>query len=266
VDLVRGPLLEALLSRIDALANQVDIGADAAGVALLASLLSALSAPAFAERMAHVRASVVVPLLEPLPDGRRVATVGELASAEGDAACYASSRSPLTRALAARGVLVVPGPPLLAAMAPLLEGLTLAPAAASWVLASTEGVAPHPQDAALLAEVVRVLAATGRSVGRVRLATFEGTYAERRHLVTSANDATVVLRARDVLAEPRWSPTSVLLLHVEDAMVRLARRKAKTDPALAGQLLVRALLLADGALAKDDVDRLLTAAAEPRHG
>jgi hypothetical protein len=72
--------------------------------------------------------------------------------------------------------------------------------------------------------------------------------------------------ARVQVENNAWTKTATLFLDVDDAIVRLARRRAKTDVLVAGHLLVRAVLLLEGALHARDVDRLLEAAGDRAHG
>ena len=62
--------------------------------------------------------------------------------------------------------------------------------------------------------------------------------------------------------KPKWGRDAVVHLNVEDAGVRLARRRARSEPHVAAHLLLRALLVADGPLSAKLVDRLLEAALE----
>jgi hypothetical protein len=151
-------------------------------------------------------------------------------------------------------------------------------AATSWVYATTEDVSEHPEDEALLAGVKRLLSRTGREAARAVLARYEGGAATgpqyrvaKQHrfgeaMRGGARDTVDAVLARVEVNETPWSKTSTLFLDVEDAVVRLARRRAKSDPLVAAHLLVRAVLLTEGALQARDVDRLLEGAGGPTDG
>jgi hypothetical protein len=257
--LVRGPLWEALEARVASAAEDVAGAADVARVALLASLYEAAATPAF-ERKTHW--TVLVPLVDP-HEGRRVVTIRALLESSADAIVTADDSSALTRALAANGTMVVRAAARMPSLRPLIGSLPFVDAGATFTYATNEGVTEHPEDDALLGETARLLARTGRSIGRAVLARFEGGPATgARHRVAKTDAKSAVLGHVQHDETPPWSKRSMLFLDVDDAFVRLARRRAKTEPRVAAQLLVRAVLLLEGAIEPRDVDRLLLAAGE----
>jgi molecular chaperone HtpG len=265
--LARGPLWDALAARIAEAAAAVASAPDAERIGMLDRLYDAALSSVFTAKSS---AQITVPLLEP-NDGKKLTTLRTLLEESPAGIETAHESSALTRALAAKGTLVVRS----AALMPSLRGLALNrpvfDASTSWVYATTEDVAEHAEDEALLAEVKRLLARTGRMLGRAVLARYEGGGATgpqyRVHETsTKGGDGIEAMIARVQENETAWSRTSVLFLDVDDAVVRLARRRAKSDALVAGQLLVRAVLLTEGALKARDVDRLLEAAGDRTHG
>lgn len=256
--LVRGALWQELAERIAAAAHDVATAPDATRVNQLDALYAAAVAPAF-QRATYD--DLVVPLVE-LHEGKRATTIGAVLAAKPAVIETAHESSALTRALAADGALVVRSAALMRSLAPLLQNRPILDANMSWVHATTEGVAEHSEDEALLAEVKRLLTRTGRALAHAVLARYEGGAALGPQY--RVGKRRVLARVRE--SETPWSKGSTLFLDVEDAVVRLARRRAKAEPLVAAHLLVRAVLLTEGALQGRDVDRLLEAAGERPRG
>jgi hypothetical protein len=260
--LVRGPLWKALAERIALAAEEVATAPDATRVNALEMLYQAASAAGFVRTDYD---DIVVPLVD--AHGRRpVATTAEVIESSTAVIETAHESSALTRALVANGTLVVRSAALMPSLRALLRNRPIHDASTSWVYATTADVAEHPEDEPLLAEVKRLLSRTGRDVARVVLARYEGgaaTGPQYRVGKTKKGDA-VLARVQE--NETPWSKSSTLFLDVDDAVVRLARRRAKTDAFVAAHLLVRAVLLTEGALVARDVDRLLRAAGDRADG
>lgn len=256
--LVRGPLWKALAERIEAAAMDVATAPDGARVAALDRLYEGAAAPAFTGRNNE---EIIVPLVEP-KDGRPMTTLRALLDASPAIIETAHDSSSVTRALAADGALIVRSAALMPALRTLALNRPIHDTATSWVYATSEGVPEHPEDETLLAEVKRLLARTGRPLSRAVLARYEGGAATGPQYRVGKSE----VLARVQVNETPWSKTSTLFLDVDDAVVRLARRRAKNKPLVAGHLLVRAVLLSEGALQPRDVDRLLEAAGDRANG
>lgn len=263
--LVRGPLWKALCQRIGSAAMDVATAPDAVRLETLDALYASAASPAFTSRDLD---EIVVPLLE-ARDGKRITTLRELLDVAPSVIETAHDSTGLTRALAANGTPILRSAVLLPSLRLLAPERPIQDATSSWVYATTADVDEHPADETLLAEVKRLLSRIGRDIGRVVLARYEGKAATgpRYRIGKTRRGATVdAVISRVHENETSWTKTSTLFLDIEDAVVRLARRRAKTDPFVAGHLLVRAVLLAQGALAAKDVDRLLEAAGDRAHG
>jgi hypothetical protein len=125
------------------------------------------------------------------------------------------------------------------------------------VAAATE---QREEDVALGRELVRLLEAAGRPVARVLHATFEGASHDSPCRVVK-NAQLVALTSPDAALARPWGPRATLFLNVDHTHVRLARRRAKSDLHVAAQLLVRTIVVAEGALTAKIVDRLLASAS-----
>ena len=116
------------------------------------------------------------------------------------------------------------------------------------------------------ATAARVLAAAGREIASVRLATFRGVLQGAMLRVVRFEDRVAAERALTALTNVAeagplpWGDSAALFVNADHDIVRLARRHARRDPTLAAQLLGRALLLTEGPLEKRVVDHLLDAA------
>lgn len=191
---------------------------------------------------------LAVPLLAPVA-GRSTRLVKGL----GEPVWTATERTPLVDALAERGIPVVA-----ASVAQGDLGIVVA-ADATWSLVRCHEL--EPGDEALLRDVRQLLGELGIRAGSAVIAVYSGNKPVRGfRRVTASVLADGVLRAESVSDEPTGR-SAVLVLDAEDAAVRLARRRARTDPALAAQLLARAFLLRAGPLEPASVDRLLELAA-----
>lgn len=213
----------------------------------------------FVLALAPVRSAsrILVPLVDPIQAQRTLplSTVARLSSGE---LLFAAEPNAATRSLAASGTPVVRW---LECM-PLLRGFD-----DDWRASEVDRViaysSPEPErhsgDDALEAELLALLRTIGLTAAAVQLARFEGAARDAPYRV--AADRVSAVRA-EKLGKPSWGASAVVHLNVEDAGVRLARRRARTDPRIASHLLCRALLVADGPLSAKTVDRLLEAALE----
>ncbi|MBX3190947.1 MAG: ATP-binding protein [Labilithrix sp.] len=249
--LVRGALARELLARVDQAATEALTGSCAS----YAALLDAALAPGFAHAGARSPALVAAAPLVDEVDGARVMALADVRSASPVRVLVADDRGPITVALAARGQPVVRH----AALTPLLVRIFGSDSVreASRALAYARADAKtRPNQATFLEALATLLRAAGRSIGRVRVASFHGLASEERCRVTPflADDA---LGAPAPAHEQPWGTASTLFLNASDAMVRLALRRAKTDAKIAAHLMCRAILLAEGPLAEKQVDALL---------
>ena len=117
----------------------------------------------------------------------------------------------------------------------------------------------HEGDDKLLAALLALFQKVDRAASAVQLARFAGAASNAAYRVTTRREAAI--RA-EVAAKNPWGSSAIVNLNVEDAGVRLARRRARTEPVVAAHLLLRALLVAEGPLPPKLVDRLLEAALE----
>jgi len=253
--LVVGPLAAELGARIAEAAIEA---ASAPSCERYAALLGAyLTLPGLGNAEA-----LVLPLLEPL-GGATTMLLGEATHGErtpsGDRVLFADATTPLTRAVAATGRAVVRH----LTLAHLLRGALgdgTEPADVESVFAYAHESADHAGDGAMLAELARLLSAAGRKVARARVASFHGSSKDSPYRVVKTAEDAALLDPTTALRR-RWGTEATLFLNVEHATVRLARRRAKTEIALAAQLLCRTILLDEGPLDAKVVDRLLDAAA-----
>jgi molecular chaperone HtpG len=255
--LVTGPLAVELEARIAEAAVEA---ASAPTCERYAALLAAhLTLPNVGNA-----AALALPLLEPL-DGATTILLGEATHGErtpsGDPLLFADTSTPLTRAVAATGRAIVRHMVLAAVLRGAL-GDDTEPAYVDSTFAYARETQDHAEDEALLDELTRLLSAAGRTVARARIATFHGSSKDSSCRVTRTSENEALLVAGAAL-ERRWAKDATIFLNVEHATVRLARRRAKTDVAVAAQLLCRTILLDEGPLAAKVVDRLLEAAALP---
>lgn len=244
--IVEGSLWYTLRQRLLAAAENAATG-DAAAYA---ALLEAALVPAFAKKLPTIAA----PLVDPI-EGCCTMELRTLLS-HGDPVLVSDESTPLSRAIAATGRPVLRGMQL----APLLRRVMAGGAiAAESAFAFATAAPARDEDRALLGELERLLRAAGRNLEIARLALFEGASADVACRVVRTSHDSVLSSPEDAL-ERRWGGSATLFLNVGHATVRLARRRAKSDVAVAAHLLCRSILLAEGALAAKVVDRLLHAA------
>jgi molecular chaperone HtpG len=243
-ELVEGNLCAELYRRIAERAEKSHASAD------YVPFVEAASVSVFRR---HAK-KLVVPLLDPI--GKQNAmTVKELVSASEGTILVWHSSTRLTHALAKTGRPVVRGVECLPVLRQFVSGVDVEEVNAHIAYA---GPAPdrHPNDDELEAALLALLQKVGREARAVQMAVFEGA---------GQNDAFRVAEGRESVLQHeetprrRWDENAVVHLNVEDAGVRLARRRAKTELAIAAHLLVRALLLSEGPLPAKLVDRLLEA-------
>ncbi|MBX3232306.1 MAG: ATP-binding protein [Labilithrix sp.] len=243
--MARGPLADALVARIAEAAAAAEAPAD------YVPFLEALVMPAFARR----RREVVVPLTDPIRGARTIAS-GALGDRQ---VLVAAEPSAITHALARRGHPVVRW----VEVAPLLRVFTGEVHDVALAIARAAPIAtPHPEDAALERAMLRLLGALDRRAAKVWIASFEGALAQQSMRVVAEAEREESVVAVAVAEKRAWGKGARVYLNVEDPAVRLARRRAKTEPAIAAHLLCRALLVAEGPLPSKLVDRLLEAALE----
>jgi hypothetical protein len=163
----------------------------------------------------------------------------------------ADESTPLTRELARNGRPVVRH----LALKPYIGmhvGDIVREATDVFAVATAEGV---EQDEALAAEIVKLLRAANRDLGRVRFAAFDGVgKSDRCRLVDTDRDIGVVSEVGF-----RWSPRATLFLNVAHPLVRAARTRAASNVHLAAHVMCRATILEAGPLTKGEVETLLEA-------
>ena len=257
-EIVAGPLIEELYRQLAQAAEEAAAG----GCERYAALLEAALAPTIRKR------TEIVPLpLASAMNGKWTMPLADVLHARSPIGrkmlLVADESAPLTLALAGIGRPVVRH----LALAPLLRRLTTVPVlAAGHGCAFVAAIEASADDDALCAELARLLAAAGREVAAVRLATFTGVLqGSILRLIACDDDETATsallgLSTVDGAGELQWGSACALFVNADHDLVRLARRHARSDRALAAQLLVRALLLAEGPLEKHMVDHLLDAA------
>lgn len=257
-EIVTGPLIEELYRQLAQAAEEAASG----GCERYAALLEAALAPTIRERTE----TVPVPLASPI-HGRSTMPLDAVLRARSPIGrkmlLVAEESEPLTLALAGVGRPVIRH----LALAPLLRRLTPLPVlVAGHGCAFVAAIETSAEDAALCAELARLLEAADRAVAAVRLAAFTGVLQGAiLRLIACEDRATAAsaltgLSTVDGAGQVQWGSARALFLNADHDLVRLARRHAKSDRALAAQLLVRALLLAEGPLEKHVVDDLLDAA------
>ena len=247
VDLVASTLAPELARAIHAAAERA-----LEEPARLAALLAAASRPplALAAKRVHV------PLTGPF-EGKRTIALHRL----DDGAAIATAADALTEALGAAGHPVVHAVhprlgELLAAFGARLEW-----AHTAWVTIAPRAV-ERDSDRALCAALEAALRAVGVRLDEACLGQRVGARPPCTAFALSREDTCVLRRAGDAKS---WLRRNVgrLVLPDDLPMVLLARRKAESDPRLAGQLLARLLWLeARGPLDEDANDALLALGAK----
>lgn len=250
---VRKLVEKELWSELQARIAEAALEATTAGCERYATLLSAVLAPPFESN----RKWAVAPLVDPLGT-EAVKTLNALRKAPGPM-LIADASTPLTRALAKAGQPVVRHV-VLSALVRQITHLPITEADRAFAFASA--LAPHDegQDLAFVSELTRLLCAAGRNVARTRLASFDGIAKDSSCRVVDT-EATSAFTLADQAMERPWGDSATLFLNADHATIRLARRRAKTDAAVAAHLVCRAILIAEGPLDAKVVDRLLEAAA-----
>jgi hypothetical protein len=260
-EIVDGPLLQALHQALAEAAAEAATG----GCERYAALLEAALVPAYREYADQV----YVPLVDPF-DGETTMKLSALRRVRSAFArktlLVAEASSALTLALAASGQPVVRHhtlAPRLRRIVSVKESVLVAEDACAFAWA----VEARDEDAQLCQELARLLETAGRGVECVRLAGFAGVAREipcrvvRAAGPDEARTASSALSTPENATERSWGRSSTLFLNAEHSTVRLARRRARTDVAIAAQLLCRALLVIEGPLAAKVVDSLLAAAS-----
>lgn len=248
VDLVQQRLWPELLARVAVTATTASTPKE------LFPYLDALLSPAFSALRA--KNQYVLPLVEPF-EGQNTMTVRKIIDRSHGALLFAPDSSPLTRLLAKDGRPVVRWTDTMSYLSGLDE-VTMAHVEEAYAYAGP-GVEPHDGDAALTDALEHLLGAIGRKVKDVQLAVFAGAAKQMPYRVTEERDSHVSAANAHL---QRWGGGSTMQLNADDAAVRLARRRARTQPGVAAHLLVRALLVAEGPLSAKLVDQLLEAAVE----
>jgi molecular chaperone HtpG len=258
--LAAGPLWTELEARVAEAAAEAATTTTCDGYA---ALLGAALGPPFAAKAE----SLVVPLVEPL-DGAPTISLHALIRGKrtpsGQPVLLADASSALTRAIASKGRAIVRH----VALAPLLrrhlgDGAVMG---AERAFAFVRGIEERDGDAALTRELGRLLCAAGRRVARVRLGSFDGVAHDSSCRVVRAAADEVLTEPAAAMERP-WGGAATLFLNAEHATIRLGRRRAKaSDATIAAQLVCRAILIAEGPLDADVVDRLLDAAGDGRDG
>lgn len=249
--LVEGELLQRVRETLSEHAASGDMAS------YLTLFIAARNVPAFETELE----SFEVPLVEQIGKDTKMSIVKlrKLLARDGYAA-NASTR--ITRALAREGTPVIRFVELASLVEPILDR-RIVDADATLAHATTDGVELRPEDGPLLSRLSELLQATGRSTRAIVLASFSGVSRHEMYRLVETDQ-------REALTHPepwrpgkrpkrRWGRRATLFLDVEDAYVRLARRRAKSDPRAAAHLLCRSMLLVDGPLVKRDVDKLLAA-------
>lgn len=247
-ELVRSALWPELQRRIAEAAEEAATGA----CEPYSTMLQAALVPSFVKDIG----SVVVPLVEPIAGARTMALGAVRSDDRRYSVLVGDASTPLTRALAATGRPVMRH----TALAPILRTTVKGICGVEHAFAFAGAVEERPEDVALRRELERLLHAAGRGVACVRLAVFDGVASDSSCRVVKTTEESALTPPEDAMARA-WGSSATLFLNAEHATVRLARRRAKSDASVAGQLLVRAIAIAEGPLAPKIVDRLLAAAS-----
>jgi hypothetical protein len=121
----------------------------------------------------------------------------------------------------------------------------------------------HATDGELAVALVQLLKRASRSVAQARFATFLGVgHLDLFRVAPKRLEESVTVPRVLIDNDREWGRSATIFLNAEAPAVRLARRRAKTDVAVAAHLLCRALLVIDGPLEANVVDRLLVAAGD----
>ena len=253
--LVKGPLWAKL---VEQLAHAAEEASTSSTCEAYAALLVAALEPGL---HGHNRSSIRVPLVEPV-DGKLTVPIHVLVRGRctpaGQPVLVADASSALTRAVAGSGRAIVRHVSLAPLLRHVVEDLGFWEAGHAFAFA--HAVEEGAEDASLALELARLLRIAGRSVARVRLAAFSSVANESAYRVVRTAEDFALTSTDDAMKRP-WGGSATLFLNGDHATVRLARRRAKNDAAIAAQLLCRTILIAEGPLDAAVVDRLLDAAA-----
>lgn len=243
--IVRGPLPKRLVAEIT---RRAEIAAKGEDQSHYAALLKAAQTPALAIKPRDV----ALPLTNPMP-GSHERSVRDVSShlSRGDSVLTSKAPDALTAALAREVKLVIqcPDEHVMSALRwcskhPVEE------AHAVYALVRELSAEEHTAaDARLCKEVLESADFAGQPVARVALCRLEGVGATLVAVVTPDGepDGPRVYPLNSIRSWwRRWSRRRALLLNVDVETVDFARRRAASDPALAGHLLARSLLLRGG--------------------
>jgi molecular chaperone HtpG len=258
--LAKGPLWQRVLEHLARAALEATTSSSGDAYA---ALLATAQRRCFA---GQDTSAIVVPLLEPV-EGERTMSLHALIrgrrTPRGQPVLVADGSTHLTRAVTGTGRAIVRHVVLAPLLRPLVDGIGLGEAEHAFAFA--RAVEERGEDASLVAELARLLGAAGRTVARVRLGAFSQIANESAYRVVRTDGDTALTSPDEAMLRP-WGGSATLFLNGEHATVRLARRRAKSDLAMAAQLLCRAVLVAEGPLEAAAVDRLLGAAVVTTDG
>jgi len=254
IELVRGPLLK----KVEETINECARSAGGGNPTELTALYLALMVPAF--RSLRDPSRVEVPLTEMVKGRSTMSVQAVVKASENKEVLISEQATSMTRAIATLngGRPVVKHVELGGILRSLVKGATVENV--ERVFAHAKAV--NDEETAISPILKTLLCAIGRNVGAVCFAHFDGVLPNETFRVVPqiTNEAIT----RPTMAEPSaraWGKNATLFLNREDAAVRLARRRARTDPEAAAHLLLRVLLVTDGAIEAKLVDRLIEAAA-----
>jgi molecular chaperone HtpG len=260
-DIVAGPLRRKLEVELAAAARAVADGTDED---TFARLLTAACQPPVRLDLDEIAVPLIVPL------GRRHVLSLHEALALGDGTLYvASLTGDLTGALARTHtpvVHVVHGSEITSLTGRLEPGRVQHIQQAFLLAEEVATDALSPSDQALCRATLEALLSAGTRIGRVGMANTTGLEPPRGALAVAADAAAPAhLFSRHEAATwwARWGAPKVLLLATAHEAVKRARARAEYSPAVAANLLARALLVEErGALAKRASDQLLAAGSK----
>jgi molecular chaperone HtpG len=260
-DIVAGPLRRKLKDELAAAARAVADGTDED---TFARLLAAACQPPLSLELDEIQ----VPLIAPL-GRRRVVGLDEAIGLADGTLYVASLTDDLTEALARSHtpVVRVGHGSEITSLTSRLEPGRVQHVRQAFLLVEEEATdAMSPSDRALCGATREALRAAGTRVERVGMASSTGVEPPRAVLAIPASAATPThLFSRHEAATwwSHWGPPEVLLLASAHEAVKRARARAEYSPAVAGNLLARALLVEErGALAKRASDKLLAAGSK----
>lgn len=261
-ELVRERLWREVVVRVSDAAEKVGASPrDEGAIRDCRLLLEATFATAFEKEKNE---GVRVPLIEPL-DGKRTLLLNDLEPGPSGAYLVGDESTPLTRALASQNVAVVHSAAQMAVLRRSKSSRVLEPSHALGHVVRIAEAQRHDVDDALTAGIVSVLKRAGLAVASAFVATFDGaSKTDFFRVVDGRGEEAITVPIADLEARGRpWGRSATLFLNVEDAAVRLGRRRAKIDPIGAAHLVARRILIEDsGPLPAKVVDRLLEEAVK----